>query len=719
MMRWAVWAVLAAIGCAPSWGEPPPRIESEGGFISRNGGVEGRLGKSHIFLDATAGGVLGLVSGEWPKLTRIARLEARFTLRAPPTTAPLEVRQGFDRDAEVVFLEEGKERLGVRVRFKLYDAANVYHGHGVTEEWVYPNGEVFVACAASFENMAPAYANGAVTVNVSKITGAVQCAVPTNAMDRVAVISGALMIDCADTEKAAASVTPFDDAHLPGRFIIINPGSDKAVGVYWRSGKMAFNNYVSRPQGDSPTYYQWPSFLTQAYGGHGLRQIRTSDGSLALDWMSEGFNPGPNPEFVALFRLTAGARETEVKSFIAAEREPLKLEVTGGVTHGNQNGYNDQEGVYEVRKNGDPLRITIPGSAPGGQARIKVVGLSGHGGVRATLDGKPVLPQLSAEGGIADDPLAPIREAPEGPADMAVINAPITGTPRVLELREESGVQLVYQRKDPQRNLACFTSHGDGRYAAFRFSLMDGVMRNMRAHGKRDWALTENLMHWFSYCGFTPEQMLNQIREFSVTKNGPEEAEFRYVSRNANDGAESEFVVRVPDSPTAMQIGVKARFTVRENWPYPEVQFFDVFPFRGVWPRDWWYDEVLWVAPDGRAKWLGAKSRAFGGDKDLDTLTGPMFLAMHSSDRGNMVMLVHNFKPELPVRYVICGNYLDFHMDVNFVGSDGKNATPHKGDTISTDYQLALWGDGKTTREQLIKLGRASLCKGSLALDWK
>lgn len=686
-------------------------VRAEGVFVPRNGGVEGRVGASHIFFDTTAGGVLELVDGEWPKLTHRARVEQRFALRVPPAAAPLEVRQGFDRNAEIVYLEEGPERLGLRVRFKLYDEANGYHGHGMTEVWAYPNGEVFVACAVSFENMAPVYADGSVTMRVSKVTGVVPSAVPVKVEDRTTITSARVTIVGNDTGKAVA----FDDAHLPDRFVMINPGTERAVGVYWRSGKMTSNNYVNRPEGDAPTYYQWPSFLTQAYGGHGLRQIRTSDGSLSLDWLSEGFDPGPNPEFMAVFRLAA----RDVKLFVAAEREPLKLEVTGGVNHGKPDGYNDQEGIYEVRKSGDPLRVTIPGNAPGGSVRIKVVGLAGHGSVRATLDGKPVLPQLSAEGGIADDPLAPIREQPEGPADTAVINVSVAGTPRVLELREEPGVQLVYQRKDSQRNVACFTSRGDGRYAAFRFSLADGVMRNMRAYGKRDWALTENLIHWFSYCGYTPEQMLNQLREFSVTKNGPSEVEFRYVSRNANGGAESEYVVRVPDSPTAMQIDVKARFTVLENWPYPEAQFFDVFPFRGVWPKDWWYDEVLWVAPDGRAKWLGAKSRQFGGDKDMETLTGPMFLAMRSSDRGNMVMLVRNAKPALPVHYLICGNYMDFHMDTHFAGSDGKLAPPHKSETISTEYQLALWGDGKTTRDQLITLGRESLRKGNLALNGK
>lgn len=719
------FAVLLSVG--------PDGHAAEGVFVPRNGGVEGQLGVSHFYLDTTSGGVLEVVRGQWPNLIPVGRVEPRFALRVPPAAVPLDVRQGHDRDPWVVYLEEGHERMGVRVRFKLFDAANGYHGHGMTEIWAYPNGDIFVACGSSFEGMAPAYADDGVELKVQKTTGAMLVEVPENPAERTTVTSAALCIDVPDNGKTpmvggggaipsdAPSITrPFDDENLPARYVLVNPHTPDALGLYWRTGHNDSRCYIFRGMGDSPTYFQWPGFLIQAYGGHRVRRLETTRDGVRMDWMEEGTPLGPNPEFTALFRLAAGTDAHELAARADSEREPADLAVAGGVHHALRNtlnGYNDLEGLYEVLKTNDPVRVTIPAGPPGRPFRLKVVGLSGHGAVQATLDGKPLLPQLSAEGGIADDPLAPIREAPEGPADMAVVNIPQTAAPQTFELRETRGVQLVYQRKDPARNVDCFTSYGGDRYAAFQFSLGDGVLRRMRAYGRRDWALTENLMHWFSYCGFTPEQMINEMQDFQILDNGPDEAAFRYVGRNATQGAESEFVVRVPDSPAAMMIDVNARFTVLDNWPYSNVQFFDVFPFRGVWPRDWWYDEVLWVAPDGRVKWLGTLDRKFGGDTDLVTETGPMFLAMHSSDRGNMIMLTGGFEPALPVSHVICGNYVDFHMTVKFPGRDGKNAAPRPGETVRMHYQLALWGDAKTTRDELIELGRKSLEQGRLAID--
>jgi len=60
--------------------------------------------------------------------------------------------------------------------------------------------------------------------------------------------------------------------------------------------------------------------------------------------------------------------------------------------------------------------------------------------------------------------------------------------------------------------------------------MVDGHARNMRAYGKQDWALAENLLLWFLGCGFTPEQMLDQVRDLVILKNGPDEIAFKYTS---------------------------------------------------------------------------------------------------------------------------------------------------------------------------------------------
>lgn len=58
-------------------------------------------------------------------------------------------------------------------------------------------------------------------------------------------------------------------------------------------------------------------------------------------------------------------------------------------------------------------------------------------------------------------------------------------------------------------------------------------------------------------------------------------------------------------------------------------------------------------------------------------------------------------------------------MDVHFVDSAGKPKLPEQGFTMSMDYELALWGDGKTTREEIVEIGKRSLKAGRLVLPEK
>ena len=125
-----------------------------------------------------------------------------------------------------------------------------------------------------------------------------------------------------------------------------------------------------------------------------------------------------------------------------------------------------------------------------------------------------------------------------------------------------------YTRPATHGGILIYSTKTGPRWSGLRFSLVDGHARHMRAYGKQNWALAENLLHWFPEGGYTPEQMLNQLRDFVVVKNGPDEIIFKYTSDNANDGARSEYLVSARADAPAMQINVSATFTVLQRWPY-------------------------------------------------------------------------------------------------------------------------------------------------------
>ena len=145
--------------------------------------------------------------------------------------------------------------------------------------------------------------------------------------------------------------------------------------------------------------------------------------------------------------------EKIAKSFTDAETDPVKLIVEGGVIHGNDQGYNDQEGCYEIRKTGkNHLSVTLPADQLERTIRVKVVRLTGTGAETMPLDGRALVPQLSTDGGIADDPLAPIHDQPEGPANAALVTVKLLDKAQILTVKEEDGIQLVYQSRDSRRN---------------------------------------------------------------------------------------------------------------------------------------------------------------------------------------------------------------------------------------------------------------------------
>ncbi len=661
----------------------------DGGFYPFNGGVEGRIGESRFAFSRWQGGVLEWRTLDGRSLGR-GGWEGRVVLS---DGREREVRQEWDRNPEIRFLEEGPLRIGGRCHFRLLDVEGTYHGNGMTEVWAYRDGQLFVTTCVMFED--PAAHTG--------VTAAAWVIEAPGGPFRPMALSG-------------------HEAPLEGWIGWTNAPGAAPFALYWRpKWTMEHRNFVNRTEGGAPTYYRWPSYLFQHFPGFGAPMRLSPDGPnrTRMEWDTVKVVAKADPMFGAVFRLTAFPERAP--AFVLADREPVKFALEGGVVHVHPrfggSGYNDQEGAYEIRKTGNPLRIDIPQDPLGRTVRLKVVGLTGHAGVEVRLDGGQVLPQLAGDGGIADDPLAPIREFPEGPADMALVEVPLGLRNRVVEVWETRGIQLAYQNRDPWRSYCLFSDRTGSRWAGFRFSPLDGRIRSMRAYGQREYALGENFLTWFSFCGYTSLQIADQLERFQILENGPERVIFTYSSWNANRRVRSEFRVTVPGDSHWNRLHVEAAFTVLDSWPYSGVQFFDVFPFRGVNPDEWWYDEVLWMAPDGRQKWLRTRERTTEGDRELETFSGGGFFAFYSSDRGNMVMLTRNFNPELPVRHVICGNYIDFHMEVLFRDERNRPVSPPAGARVSMEYELALWGDRRANREQFLEIGRRSLRAGRLMLD--
>ncbi|HEV2833163.1 MAG TPA: hypothetical protein VGW31_14370, partial [Hanamia sp.] len=492
-----------------------------GVFIPRNGGYEGVIGRSQVFFDQVAGGVMSVhTQGNGAK--EIARLDMAFNIHNSSSKSNIETRQSFDKSPKILFLEEGNDRIGLRVLFELYDNKNAYYGHGMTETWLYPDGQIFITAAAMFENIPD---------NAEVSMGKMEINIPKE------------LISIGRKNSQVA----MNDAATPSRFQMLTSGDRKSglpgLSLYWRTGRLEHDTYISRSlfgEEGAPSYYRWPDYFRQAYVepvvtgrdflrwpvGRGvyIENVTLNNKGAQLNWPIDPKQPKKRPSFNTLFRLALVADGNTAKTFVETERKQVEMKVSGGMIHGNEKarddkGYNDQEGCYEVRKTGEsPLVITLPADPLKRTIRIKAIALTQHGAIVASLDGKQLLPQLTSDGGIADDPLAPITEQPEAPANAAMVTVQLTSKPQILTFTEQDGIQLVYQTRSQLREYAIYSTKTGPRWSGVMFSLVDGRARNMRAYGQQNWALTENLLHWFPDVGYTPEQMLNYLRDFEIIK---------------------------------------------------------------------------------------------------------------------------------------------------------------------------------------------------------
>ena len=433
-------------------------IEDPGGvFIPRNGGVEGRIGQSHVFFNEDSGGVMSVVSDNWPSFEFAATMDMTFELKTKGSSTPVVVKQSADKNPKLFFLEEGSERIGMRVLFNLYDSDQIFHGHGMTETWLYPDGQMFITAATMFEN--------------------------TAAHESVSMAR----VDLRLSENQHLTLPELVDLTQPnGEVMLVEPGVDDkkpGLALYWHTGKTAHNTYIFRSSfglKGAPSYFRWPDYVRQAYTqrtmpdyinmegervswppGRGafLTELFPNKSGAELRWPIEENAKNPTASFNAFFRLATVENAAEVKSFVACEAESIVLEVTGGVIHGGKDGYNDMEGCYEIRKTGEePTTITLPSDPLARIVRLKIIGLTGHGAVSCKLDGLPLNPQLTTDGGIADDPLAPIRDQPEGPANAAMVSIQLHDQPQRLMIEEQDGIQLVYQSRDTRRNFMIFST---------------------------------------------------------------------------------------------------------------------------------------------------------------------------------------------------------------------------------------------------------------------
>ncbi len=705
------------------------------------------------------------------------RLQCTSEPDAPDHRQFVLLRQENDPAPKFHFLEEGCVRLGMRVAFDLLDDAGHYHGDGRQDIWLYPEGDAHITTnlqivdraghgditdaylevsgngaqhrieaggqVITADSAAPSTGSGAAVASAGDSCG-------SNAPDRSHIGAGTGTIDstvavCGSDAAAPTLSLAFGD-DLPDRRILL-VGDDTTTAVYWaRDAGHVWQ--VGSDHGSQPPFYasRWPTGMQQwARGGMGWTCHRDTPG---VDPRGTGVRlgygaGGPNLQFGWL-RDSAVSAGTEAEATytatlvvstlpntesaileqrIAAVQQPLTPTVRGGTFR----CYTEEDGTYEIGQ-GDPtgVSVTFPPDPLARSVRLRYFRRKTdprhRGGIRVTADGAPAAFQCQSEGELTDDICVPMEMAHrQDSVDDVIVAAHLSpAADSVIRIDKVPGVQATYQseitgvdlqRRAGNRRDVVLWSSANPEAPGLEFDLFSGAVHRLTGHGQTQPVVWEMPMAWFKSCGISPHHYCNWIKQFKVLNPGPEKIELYARSTNPNGRTQNETWLTVPWRPDHLRLEVRMRMQVLEQWDAENAEFTDIFPYPSRLPETWFHAAVLFVQRDRtqiKYSYRPDTSAGTSGDSDDPRL----FYALYPSARGNVLTLIDNPQhPDLKLHHSVCGNYVDIHVHLR------PEVVPvPAGTKYEIRYVCAVWGDERTTADELKRIGLRSLEAGDLVL---
>jgi hypothetical protein len=404
--------------------------------------------------------------------------------------------------------------------------------------------------------------------------------------------------------------------------------------------------------------------------------------------------------------------------------EALAAPLTPAAEGAAVTGFDYLEGSYRFRRTDGACKVTLPADPLARRALVRLDGPPAAA-VSCLVGGKRARPQLVSVGRV-DDPYGPHEGRPdsngrpvlaafERPAERVELGVELSpGAPTVVEVAEREGVSLSYLSQDDRRELLLF-SHLDERPLG-RLSLADLKLRDLRLPGRERTAAAILPMYWFLMNAPSRFHSANLLESWELEANGPDELRFSLAATNPGGAVRSTFRVRMPAPERGLvALEVEAALEVLGEFAVPHFQFCNLFPEPSRMPGDWSHAETMAVTRDGL--WVVENRRATGGPSTAEgerfrDHVAPMFLSQYACPGGNFALLVTSTSPEeLPLGYELCRCWLDNHLFASFPPGG-----PPVGSSYRVRYQLALWGDERTSRDQVREIARASLDAARLEL---
>jgi len=203
------------------------------------------------------------------------------------------------------------------------------------------------------------------------------------------------------------------------------------------------------------------------------------------------------------------------------------------------------------------------------------------------------------DGGLVEDPMVFIVKDASGPANcaLAAFTAP-KGKISRLTLERGPGMQFAYQMYSGHETFEAWSDEC-AENPLFLFHLREGSLYHARLPGRPDYAFFKLPLFWVKN-GVNPATFMDSARAFRIISNGPDEIEFLYSSTNLQGSGLSTYTCRVPSESGILRFLISAEFTPLDDGKrWTSLEYCDLYPFDGVYRRDFHYKDVVYLTRKG------------------------------------------------------------------------------------------------------------------------
>jgi hypothetical protein len=646
-------------------------------------------GRTSVVLDGARGLSIALIGERQP----VEKTQGSVNERAGPGSLQVELTDGGrrilldqanDPGPRLQIISQGPTHVAARAFFSMCSADGKSFGTGTLDIMVYED-RVHLVPSVFVDYLSPAarVARAGLTLGLAEGTGS-------------ALVRGERL-----TLKKSRSFERFGgaEAAFDVTFEQADGGALKLGWLRNRYPQLLYLREVDRNPETDELYERWPLWISQrgsplGWGfddssGLEVEQAQRKPSKISLLWVRDAAVPSPAGGYVAFnapLAIVQGRSRAEAESLWDGFSRPLAPAVEAG----DFRFYNEIDGLYELDTHGQPVSLAFDATKETSDrvVLVRLWNLEGRGAHVFRVDDEPAPFSLMNDGDVVDDPMVFIVKNATGPARTAIVSVSV---PKGKKVRfrgvRKPGLQLAYQMYSDLETYEAWSERCDNS-PLFRFHLREIAIYQATYPGARDYAFFK-LPLYFLKNGVNPSTFANQLRDFEVVENGPDEILFSVRSVTTEATGLSSYTCRIPNAPEVLSFELRAEFVALDDGArWTSLEYCDLYPFEDVYRSNFHYRDVTYLNRSGAFDRVGSGAwkmrfraveeparmgyyselgeRQGPGSKVPGTRDGSVWILGSNAERGNVLFRRGQWEVSAgaePV-FALCNAWMDLHNSI-------------------------------------------------------